>query len=131
MKTVEISEKQSELRDKIAVLMTKKNLKSSEIARITGRSEGTISELLNNKKAFSDKLLIVVKDALKDYLGEDTLVQTRQYLKMWNIAKSGKQVSDMRLVVGNSGIGKSVVFKKFAEENESCFYIKIDRKEIT
>jgi dephospho-CoA kinase len=35
---------------------------------------------------------------------------------MWNIAKIGKQESDIRLVVGNSGIGKTIVFKKFAEE---------------
>lgn len=130
-KEIEISTKQSALRDKLIVLMGKKNLKPAEIARITGRSEGTISELLNNKKAFTNKLLNVIYDSLKDYLGEENLVDTRQYVKMWNIAQAGKAASDMRLVVGNSGIGKSVVFKKFAEENECCWYIKIDRKELT
>lgn len=131
MKQIEISARQATLRDKLVSLMEKKNMKPAEIARITGRSEGTISELLRNKKNFTDKLLAVIHDSLRDYMGEENLVATRQYNKMWNIAKAGKQMSDMRLVVGNTGIGKSVVFKKFAEENESCWYLKIDRKEIT
>lgn len=129
--TIKISPKQALLRDKLIQLMDKKNMKPAEIARISGRSEGTMSELLRNKKAFSDKLLNVVHDSLKDYMGEEDLVSTRQYNKMWNIAHAGKKLSDMRLVVGNTGVGKSVVFKKFAEENESCWYIKIDRKEVT
>ncbi len=130
-KTIEISAKQALLRDRLMLLMEKKNMKPAEIARISGRSEGTVSELLRNKKAFSDKLLQVVHESLKDYMGEENLVATRQYNKMWNIAQAGKKMSDMRLVVGNTGVGKSVVFKKFAEESESCWYIKIDRKEIT
>ena len=130
-KLIEISPKQSGLRDKLLILMDKKNLKPAEIARITGRSEGTISELLRDKKSFSDKLLNVIYDSLKDYLGDETLVATRQFNKMWNIATAGKKMSDMRLVVGNTGVGKSIVFKKFAEENECCWYIKIDRKEMT
>jgi len=131
MKKIEISQKQVSLKDKILMLMQKKNLRPAEIARITGRSEGTVSELLRDKKSFTDKLLNVILDSLKDYLGEEDLIGTRQFTKMWNIAQAGKQLSDMRLVVGNSGIGKSVVFKKFAEENECCWYIKIDRKELT
>lgn len=126
-----ISEKQTSLKDKVVALMEKKSLKPAEIARITGRSEGTVSDFLNSKKAFSDKLLNVIYDSLKDYMGEENLVETRQYLKMMNIAKAGKKMSDMRLVVGNTGVGKSVVFKKFAEENECCYYVKIDRKEMT
>lgn len=131
MTTLQISEKQAALRDKLKSLMEKKSLKPAEIARISGRSEGTISELLRDKKTFSDKLLNVIYDSLRDYMGEDDLVSTRQFNKMWNIAASGKKMSDMRLVVGNTGVGKSVVFRKFAEENESCYYVKVDRKEMT
>ncbi|NDW10475.1 AAA family ATPase [Dysgonomonas sp. 520] len=131
MAEIKITDKQANLRDKLKMLMEKKSLKASEIARMTGRSEGTISDLLNDKKLFTPKLLNVTYDSLKDYLGEDDLVTTRQLNKIWNIAKSGKQASDMRLVVGNTGMGKSVVFRKFAEENECCWYIKIDRKEMT
>ena len=130
-KQVTISEKQANLRDKVLALMDKKNLKPAEIARITGRSEGTVSEFLNNKKSFSDKLLNVIYDSLKDYMGEDDLVHTRQFNKMWNILNTGKTMSDMRLMVGNTGVGKSVVGKKFAEESECCYYVKIDRKEMT
>lgn len=131
MSKVEVSARQESLRDKLNALMSKKNLKPAEIARITGRSEGTISELLRNKKQFTDKLLTVIHESLRDYMGEEELVATRQFNKMWNIAKAGKQSSDMRLVVGNTGIGKTVLFKKFAEENESCWFLKFDRKEIT
>ncbi|MDD3079120.1 MAG: AAA family ATPase [Paludibacter sp.] len=131
MTQIQISAKQASLRDKLKSLMEKKSLKPAEIARITGRSEGTISELLRDKKTFSDKLLNVIYDSLSDYMGEDELVYTRQMNKMWNVATSGKKMGDMRLVVGNTGVGKSIVFKKFAEENESCYYVKIDRKEMT
>ncbi len=130
-KKIEISAQQAILKDKIVALMAKKNQKPAEIARITGRSEGTISELLNSRKAFTPKLLNVIYDSLKDYFGDENLVFTRQYNTMWKIAQSGKAASDMRLVVGNSGIGKSVVFRKFAEENESCWYVKIDRASLT
>lgn len=131
MAEIKITEKQASLRDKLKMLMEKKNLKPSEIARITGRSEGTISELLRDKKSFTDKLLNVIYDTLKDYLGEDDLVSTRQFNKIWKIADTGKKASDMRLIVGNTGVGKSIVLRKFAEENECCWYIKIDRKEMT
>lgn len=131
MKKIEITEKQTALKEKVVMLMQKKNLTAADLARMTGRSQGTISELLSGKKAYSDNLLNVLADNLKDYIGNETLVATRQYSKMWNIASSGKLAGDMRLVVGNTGIGKSVVFKKFAEENECCFYLKIDRKEMT
>lgn len=131
MAEIKITEKQKSLRDKLKMLMEKKNLKPAEIARITGRSEGTISELLRDKKSFSDKLLNVIYDSLKDYMGGDTLVPTRQANKIWQIAQTGKKASDMRLIVGNTHIGKSATLKKFAEENECCWYIKIDRKEMT
>lgn len=126
-----ISIKQQTLRDKLIILMEKKNLKAAEIARITGRSEGTISDLLNSKKSFTDKLLNVIQDSLKDYLGEDDLVITRQYSKMWKILEAGKKAGDSRIIVGNTGIGKSILARKFAEENEACYYIKIDRKEMS
>ena len=131
MAKITITEKQASLRDKLKVLMDKKSLKAVEIARITGRAEGTISDLLNSKKSFSDKLLNVMFDTLKDYMGEDNLVATRQKNKIWNITQAGKNMSDMRLIVGNTGVGKSTVLRKFAEENECCWYIKIDRKEMT
>ncbi len=129
MKQPVISDKQLALRDKILLIKEKKSLNSAELSRITGRSEGTISDLIGNKKAFSDKLILLVTDLLRDYMGEADLVETSQYAKMWNIAKIGKQESDIRLVVGNTGIGKSVVFKKFAEENShTCYYKIVDNK---
>lgn len=126
-----INQKQADLRDRLMTLMEKKNLKPAEIARITGRSEGTMSELLRDKKQFSDKLLNVIYDSLRDYLGDNDLVHTRQFDKIWNILRSGKQASDMRLVVGNTHLGKSATAQRFAQENECCWYVKIDRKELT
>lgn|GEM_PF-2032917 len=130
-KNVTISEKQANLRDKVFAMMEKKNLKPAEISRITGRSEGTMSEFLNGKKSFSDKLLNAIHDSLKDYMGEDELVHTRQFNKMWGILTTGKQGCDMRLIAGNTGVGKSVLCKKFAEENECCYYVKIDRTDMS
>lgn len=131
MGQIKIKPKQAELREKLTVLMEKKKLIPAEIARITGRSEGTISDLLNSKKSFSDKLINLTFDCLRDYMGDNKLVPTRQYNKIWSILQTGKKASDMRLIVGNTGVGKSTVLRKFAEENECCWYIKIDRKEMT
>ena len=131
MEKTNINQKQTDLRDRLVLLMEKKNLKPAEIARITGRSEGTISELLRDKKQFSDKLLNVIYDSLRDYMGDSELVATRQYNKIWNILQSGKSASDMRLIVGNTHLGKSATAQRFAQENECCWYVKIDRKELT
>lgn len=136
MKTIEVkkqqesvSDLQNQLREKLEMLKRQKGLKNNEIAAITGRSEGTISDLLGSKKAFSDNLIHSVMNKLGDYFQDGDLVTTlRQYSKMWNIASACKKAADMRLVVGNTGIGKSVVFKKFAAEHEYCYYMKIDRK---
>lgn len=124
-----VSELQMQLKEKLEVLKRQKGLKNNEIAVITGRSEGTVSDLLGSKKAFSENLIYSVMNKLGDYFQDGELVTTlRQYTKMWNIATACKKAADMRLVVGNTGIGKSVVFKKFAAENEYCYYLKIDRK---
>lgn len=131
MAEIKINAKQADLRDKLVSLMDKKNLKPAEIARITGRSEGTISELLRDKKQFTDKLLNVIYDSLRDYMGDNELVSTRQFNKITNILQTGKNASDMRLIVGNTHIGKSETSKRFAQENSYCWYVKIDRKEMT
>ena len=126
-----ITDEQLQLRDKIKVVMEKKSLKASQIARITSRSEGTISDLLNSKKASSPKVLSLIKSALQNDMGETDMVMTKQAELIMNIAKSCKSQSDMRLVVGNTGIGKSFVFKKYAEETECCCYYKIYSRQLT
>lgn len=128
---IKISERQKTLSEKVQALKDKKGLSGADLARITGRSEGTISDLLGAKKSFSDKLLGLIHDSLRDYIGENELIETRQHQRIWNIAKSAKSASDFRLVVGNTGIGKSVVFRKFAEENQCCCYCKIYNRNIT
>lgn len=128
MKTLQFSSLQLKFRDKLIVLMQQKGLKNNEIASITGHSEGTISEIVKNKRPFSNKLIHNMQNKLNDYMQEGDLVTSlRQYNIMMNIARLGKEASDMRLIVGNTGIGKSVVFKKFASENKACYYFKIDR----
>lgn len=119
---------QQQFRDKLNALKANKGLKNNEIANITGRSESVISEILNNKRQFDEKLIYSMTSKLADYFQESVLVTTlRQYLKMYAIAESCKKASDMRLVVGNTGIGKSVVFKKYASETSDVYYLKVDR----
>lgn len=128
-KTVEISRLQSQFRSKLLALQQSKKLRNNEIAAITGRSESTISELLNNKRSFADALIYSMQNKLNDYMQESELVTTlRQYTVMMGIAERCKQASDMRLVVGNTGIGKTVVFRKFAAENQAVYYFKVDRQ---
>lgn len=129
MKKETIRQDQTELKEKLCLLRDKKKLNNNEIANITGCSESTISELVRDKRSFSPKLLALISTRLGDYMNENKLVDcVEQYRKMWQIAKAGKQASDMRLVGGNAGIGKSSVFRKFAEETPGCYYFKVDRK---
>ncbi|HEY9124672.1 MAG TPA: ATP-binding protein [Bacteroidales bacterium] len=129
MKTIEISQLQAQFRDKLLSLKSSKKLKNAEIANITGRSESVISELLGNKRAFADSLIYSMMNRLSDYMQESNLITSlRQYNVMMSIAQRCKQASDMRLVVGNTGIGKTVVFRKFAAENKAVYYFKIDRQ---
>lgn len=128
MKTIEISLLQKGLKDKLLALKSQKKLKNNELAAMIGRSEGTLSELLADKRSFSDKLVQTILAKLGDYQVEDNLVTSvRQYQQMWNIAESCKKNSDMRLVVGNSGIGKSVFFRKYSQEHSNVYYLKVDR----
>ena len=124
----QITAAQSQFKEKLNSLKANKGLKNNEIANITGRSESVISEIINEKRQFDDKLIYSMMSKLADYFQEGDLVTTlRQYVKMYNIAESCKKASDMRLVVGNTGIGKSVVFKKYASETPDVYYLKVDR----
>ena len=124
----QISATQTQFREKLNAMKANKGLKNNEIANITGRSESVISEILNEKRQFDDKLIYSMMSKLSDYFQEGDLVTTLpQYGKMYNIAESCKKASDMRLVVGNTGIGKSVVFKKYASETPDVYYLKVDR----
>jgi len=129
MKTdVEVSELQEQFRQKLMQLKASKKLKNNEIASITGRSESVVSEIIGRKRAFADTLIYSMMNKLNDYLQESSLVTSlRQYTVMMGIAERCKQASDMRLVVGNTGIGKTVVFRKFAAENKAVYYLKVDR----
>lgn len=128
-RTAEIGQLQQNFRDRLVALQKGKKLKNNEIATICGRSESTISELLNNRRAFADSLIHSMLGKLSDYLQESSLVTTlRQYQVMMSIAERCKQMSDMRLVVGNTGIGKTVVFRKFAADNQAVYYFKVDRQ---
>ncbi len=130
MKTkVQISEKQAELSARLNHLKTQKKLRNNEVAAIFGRSEGTISDLLNNSRSLTPKLISNIEAKLTEYIVAGNLVTSlRQYSIMWSLARSCKESSDMRLVVGNTGIGKSVVYRKFAEEHSHVYYLKIDRR---
>ena len=120
---------QIKLKHKLINLKATKGLKNNEIAAITNRSESTISEILSDKRAFADSLIYSVLSKLGDYFIEGNLVTSvRQYSKMWNIATSCKKDSDMRLIIGNTGIGKSIVLKRFATETSNVYYLKVDRK---
>lgn len=128
-KDLEISALQQSLRDKLLQLKQQKGLRNNELSAIIGRSEGTTSDLLGDKKTFSDKLVQSVLAKLGDYTVDgDVVTGVRQYQQMWNIANACKQASDMRLTVGNTGIGKSLVFRKFAQENGDVYYYKVDRQ---
>jgi type II secretory pathway predicted ATPase ExeA len=112
-------------------LKEQKGLSNKDVSVITQRSEGTISDLMNSGKSFSDKLIFSVKAKIADYIGHDAnelVTSLTQYRLIDNIASACKRKSDMRLVVGNTGIGKSVVCKEFSSRNENSYYFKADRK---
>lgn len=128
-KKVQISEKQAALSAKLQQMQQQKKLRNNELAAIFGRSEGTISDLISGSKEFTDKLISNIEAKLNDYTADSNLVTSlRQYSQMWNLATACKESSDMRLIVGNTGIGKSVVMRKYAEQHSHVHYLKIDRR---
>lgn len=130
VKKIEISPAQKELRERLIDLKQRKGLKNSEIAAFTNRSASTISEIMCDKRQFADKLVNQVSSKILNYESHaNELVTTlRQYRQMMSIAGRCKSLSDMRLIVGNTGIGKSVVVRKFVSENSDVYYLKTDRK---
>ncbi|HZK06974.1 MAG TPA: ATP-binding protein [Bacteroidales bacterium] len=128
-KKVQISQQQAALSAKLNQLKAQKKLRNNEVAAIFGRSEGTISDLLNGSRSLTPKLISNIEAKLAEYIVAGNLISSlRQYSVMWNLARSCKESSDMRLVVGNTGIGKSVVFRKFAEQHSHVYYLKVDRR---
>ncbi|MBN2263041.1 MAG: AAA family ATPase [Prolixibacteraceae bacterium] len=128
-KQPEIGIAQQSLRDKLTQIRNAKKMKNNELAALAGCSEGTLSDLINNKKSFSDKLINSITARVGNHSVSGNLVTSlRQYQQIWNLAEACKKASDMRLIVGNTGIGKSTVLRQYAAQASNVYYYKADRR---
>jgi DNA transposition AAA+ family ATPase len=118
---------QLQLVAKLLELKTTKGLKNNELASMIQVSEGTMSDLLNGKKEFSETLISKCLSKLTDFSVTENIVPVRQAEQITNILKTAQTKADMRLIIGNTGIGKSLICKKVAKDNSNTYYLKIDR----
>lgn len=124
---MQISQLQQTLLARLMSLKQSKKLKNNELAAIISVSEGTMSDILSSKKTFSDKLIQQCLARISDYNIDFDVVPVRQFNQITSILTTCKTKSDMRLIIGNTGIGKSLVTRKFAKDNADVYYFKVDR----
>lgn len=126
-----ITKRQMTLVENLQALITKKNLSQSTLANIIQCSKGTMSDLLGSKREFSDAFLARCEQRVVVYgdnKEEDLVTEVRQFKQPYNIIQKCHKEASFALIVGNSGIGKTIVGKYYAKHNPSAYYIKVDRK---
>lgn len=125
-----LSSAQIELQKNVIALVKNKGFKPAKIANITGRSAGTISDLINGKKVMSERLIAIISEKLKHYIEvkENTLVEgVSQYKYIWNTTNYCHKNPMFALLTGDTGVGKSEVLKKFTQSNKNSWIVRIDK----
>ncbi len=123
---------QQELSKQLQLLITTKGLSQRTISRIIGCSNGTLSDILNNKKPFSQRLINTIFEKIKVYTtnAEDTelVKDVRQYKFINNTLKASHKNAMFTLIVGDTGLGKSMALQQYVKQVKHSYYIKIDRR---
>lgn len=120
---------QAEVKEKLQVVARNKRLKNADLAKMLGKSESTISEILNDKRPFSSRLLNEISGSLNDFFihKEGVIPELRQYRYISNVVRSCKKERDFRLLTGDTAVGKSLALREFYRNNQAVWYYKIDR----
>ena len=122
-----ISYEQQQLATDLKSLMEKKCIPQVTITSMTGLSTSTISELLNNKRAFSNAVLGKVRVLLMDmHTSKQLFTGLRQYQQLFNMAEATRKQKLFTLAVGNTGVGKTTTVRHLYSNNPDTFYVNID-----
>ena len=108
-------------------LMEQKGLSQRQMATL-GISEGSLSDLLHERRAFSGALLSKIGKVLGDLQnGESRLFTSlRQYQKMIHVADFTRQQALFSLACGNTGIGKTTAIRHIYACELYTFYSKVE-----
>ncbi len=127
---------QLQIRDRIKKIIKEKVLTNAEFLTMirtesyNGPSEGSLSDLLNDNKAFSEAWLSTLWAAINSRFSNNPEIvkSTRQYRMIENLLSSCHVNRDFMLITGNTGIGKSLSLRNLVEETADTYYFKMDRQ---
>ncbi|MBY0244791.1 MAG: ATP-binding protein [Sphingobacteriaceae bacterium] len=127
-----ISKQQQELSTQINNMMRNKGINQAVVSRIARCSTGTVSDLLGGKKQFSNRLLNIIGERIKVYASTDgdkeLIKELRQFKIINSVTAECHKQAVFGLLVGNTGLGKSIALQYYTKKNKNTYYIKIDRK---
>lgn len=103
----------------------RKSLNNKELSHLVDRSRSVVSEIRNGRRQFSDLVLNQIKNRLSAYQPDDGLLQTSQYNVLTRVCTGCLHDLDLRMVIGDTGLGKTMVLKDFSANNEHAYYLKI------
>ncbi len=101
-----------------------KHLNNEVLSSIVGRGRSTVSEIRNGKKAYSEGVLNQIINRLSAYL-PDEIRPTSQSSMLQKICEGCLAEVDLRMVTGDTGLGKTMVLKDFSANTVQAWYLKI------
>ena len=121
-----MNELQIDVRQRLDYTAETKKLNNTELSRLIGRSRSVVSEIRNKRRQFSDVILNQVKQRLSAYIpSTEGILKTSQQRTLQKVCEGALSDLDVRMILGDTGIGKTMVLKDFSAKNEQAYYLKI------
>ena len=107
-------------------MIAQKDITQAQMAAQIGLSGGSMSELLHEKRAFSEPLLSKVRKAMGELEEVRLFASTRQHQKVLHLAEFTRQQALFSLACGNTGIGKTTAIRHIYACEPYTFYSKVE-----
>ena len=107
-------------------MIAQKGITQAQMAADVGLSAGSLSELLHEKRTFSEPLLSKVRKAMGELDEARLFVSTRQHQKILRLAEFTRQQRLFALACGNTGTGKTAATRQIYATQPHTFYVKVE-----
>ena len=109
-------------------LWKQKSISQAQMAMQMGISEGSLSDLMHERRAFSATMLSKIGRVLCDLQngGSRLFTSLRQYQKMVHVAAFTRKKALFTLACGHTGIGKTTATRHIYACEAHTFYIKVE-----
>lgn len=113
---------------RIKETMTRLGLSNADVARITGKSPATISQVIKGSYPRADMGEEILAALASHELDTDSAVQSTWATEGQNLIQSLLSFTyedrELSVITGPSGIGKTHTIKRFMQHNEACLYFR-------